>query len=165
MLILLPRAAVVVVLLLLVLPLLLLLVMPATVAAAGCEAPELENDRLPVLLVLRRTALAPVDVAKAANCLVGRSTEVSMAAGLPLCLLQNDGGGVRRQEVDDLSGTRTSRAGWAWKRACVALCMCVLRAWLVWVNAGICIVNWKQRGTARHRMPLLELPSSTRRPY
>jgi hypothetical protein len=127
MLILLPRAAVVVVLLLLVLPLLLLLVMPATVAAAGCEAPELENDRLPVLLVLRRTALAPMDVAKAANCLVGRSTEVSMAG---LCLLQNDGGGVSCKEVDDLSGTRTIRAGWAWKRACVALCMCVLRAWL-----------------------------------
>ena len=83
MLILLPRAAVVALLLLLVLPLLLLLVMPATVAvAAGFD--EEEKDRLPVLLVLRRTALAPVDVAKAANCLVGRSTEVSMArADLP----------------------------------------------------------------------------------
>lgn len=80
MLILLPRAAVVV-LLLLVLPL-LLLVRPATVAAAG-YAPEVEKDRLPVLLVRRRTALAPVDVAKAASCLVGRSTEVSMA-GLPV---------------------------------------------------------------------------------
>lgn len=88
MLILLPRAAVVV-LLSLVLPLLLLLlVMPATVAA-GFD--EVEKDRLPVLLVLRRTALAPVDVAKAASCLVGRSTEVSMLLLACLaCLLQND---------------------------------------------------------------------------
>ena len=74
MLILLPRAAVVVLLLLLVPQ--LLVMPPATMATAG--APEVENDRLPVLLVRRRTALAPVDVAKAANCLVGRSTEVSM---------------------------------------------------------------------------------------
>jgi len=91
MLILLPRTAVVVVLLLLVL--LLLVMPPATVAAAG--VPEVENDRLPVLLVRRRTALAPVDVAKAANCLVGRSTEVSMTcACLWPDLLQNDGGGA-----------------------------------------------------------------------
>ncbi len=93
MLILIPRAAVVVLLLLLVL--LLLGMPPATVTAAG--APEVEKDRLPVLLVRRRTALAPVDVAKAASCFVGRSTEVSMTcACLWPDLLQNGGGGVRR---------------------------------------------------------------------
>ena len=106
MLILLPRAAVVV-LLLLVLPLLLLLVMPATVAAAGFDV--VEKDRLPVLLVLRRTALAPVDVAKAANCLVGRSTEVSMACvAWPACCKM-----MRwwswSEEVDELSAKRTRR--------------------------------------------------------
>jgi hypothetical protein len=65
---------------------LLLRVMTATVIEAGCDAPELEKDRLPVLLVRRRTVLAPVDVANAASCLMGRCTDVSMAAlALPAC--------------------------------------------------------------------------------
>jgi len=114
----------------LVVLLLLLRVMTATVAAVGCEAPELEIDRLPVLLVRRRTILAPVDVANAVSCLVGRKMHVCMAAlAWTACrvmmvmvrwmiFFEWRGSGRAKART-----TTTSRAGWASKNACQYSCV------------------------------------------